>query len=166
MERRTSFLVKLARQSAATWHALCAQTFAGEVTIETENTIYLLENGIFASKAKKPERVFETPPSMKGARLLGFLCDEGGLWSISPRWRKGALAVFWKPGHDKAEIDPKAIVLTSATIAFDRREPEPEPWVEAGSGSHSSIRRRGKPPTLRRPAPPSMTRVLKDMPRS
>jgi hypothetical protein len=165
MDRRTSFLVKLARQSAATWHALCAQAFSGESKIETENTLYRLEDGVFAGRAKKPGAAFETPAAMKGARLLGFLVDEGGLFSISPRWRRGALAVFWKPGSDKAEIDPKSIVLTSATLSFERKEPEPQPWVRPNTGSHSNIRRRGRPPTLRRPQPPSMTRVLKNPPR-
>lgn len=164
MDRRASFLVKLARQSAATWHALCAQAFAGEATIETENTIYRLKDGIFVSRQKKPAGPLETAEAMKGARLLGFLWDEGGLFSISPRWRKGALAVFWRPGPEKGEVDPKSIVLTSATSAFVRTDPEPQPWVRPNTGSHSNIRRRGRPPTLRRPQPPSMTRVHKATP--
>lgn len=166
MDRRTSFLVKLARQSAATWHALCAQAFAGETVIETENTVYRLENGVFVGRAKKAaDRTgpFEPAPGMLGARLLGFLVDEGGLFSISPRWRKGALAVFWRPGLEKNEIDPKSIVLTTPTLTFDKKEPEPEPWIRSSAGSHSNIRRatRGRPPTLRRPQPPSMTRMHK-----
>ena len=85
-----SFLAKLAPMAAGGWHALGAQMFPGELSLATTNTVYRFKNGVFQGRARKNARTFECPKAMRGLRLIGFLHDEGGLWSLSPRWREGA----------------------------------------------------------------------------
>ena len=131
-------LQKLARQSAATWNAMAAEAFRGEVKLETANTIYRFIDGVFASSAQKPSRSFEY-----------------GLWSLSPRWREKSLAVFWRPGA----VEDRSIIVTSATVAFALEAPPP---AARKSITISGVVRKpeSSPPTLRRPRPPSMTRLL------
>ena len=159
----TSFLAKIGPQSAAVWHALGAQTFPGELSVATDNSIYRFKNGVFLSRAKKPARSFDCPRTMRALRLVGFLHDEGGLWSLSPRWREGAHAVLWKPGS----TDAASFILTSPTSSFTIDEPEqkpvhpePSPWL-ARPQPHSGvmIRRVARPPSIRLPLPASMTRI-------
>lgn len=148
-------LAKLARQSAAALHAMAHEAFRGEASIETANTVYRFRDGVFVACARKPARAFEAPSAMQDLRLIGFLSYDRGLWSLSPRWREGAIAVFWRTSG----IDERAFVLTSPTVAFALEAPPREP---ASRGSISGVMRRpdSLPPPLRRPAPPSMTRVL------
>jgi hypothetical protein len=153
-----SFLVRLARQSAETWNALAKEAFRGEATFETGNSVYCFKDGTFLRRAKKPERSFEQPTDMMTVRLLGFLGDEGGLWSLSQRWRMGSIALLWKPEAP----EEKSFILTSPTVAFSIEAPALVPRSSRKTPSTSNIYRRGasRPPTLRRPAPPSMTRIL------
>lgn len=151
----TKMLAKLARQSAATWNAMAAEAFRGEARFETANTIYRFIDGVFASAAQKPSGSFDYPDALRGIRLIGFLAYEDGLWSLSPRWRAGALAVFWRTGG----TDERSFIVTSGTVGFSLTAPaEPQ---KKKSVSISGIVRRPEslPPTLRRPAPPSMTRM-------
>jgi hypothetical protein len=160
-----TFLAELAPMSAAGWHALGAQIYPGELSIATGNSVYRFKNGVFLSRAKKAARSFECPKSMRGLRLIGFLHDEGGMWSLSPRWQAGAHAVLWKPG----ETDVESFVLTSPTNDFTLDEPDPRPanpeptpipWAaRPPSQSGVMIRRLARPPSIRRPLPPSMTRI-------
>jgi len=151
----TKMLVKLARHSAATWNAMASEAFRGEAKFETANTIYRFIDGVFASSAQKPSRSFDYPSALRGIRLIGFLAYENGLWSLSPRWTEGSLGVFWKTGG----IDERSFIVTSATVSFSLEAPKPEPKKML---SISGVVRRAesRPPTLRRPAPPSMTRLL------
>jgi hypothetical protein len=161
-----SFLAKIGPQSAAVWHALGAQTFPGELSVATDNSVYRFKNGVFLSRATKAGRSFDCPKAMRALRLIGFLHDEGGgLWSLSPRWRDGAHAVLWKPGSTEAE----SFILTSPSSSFtidepDPRpgnpEPTPSPWL-ARPPAHSGvmIRRLARPPSIRLPLPASMTRI-------
>jgi len=160
-----SFLAKIGPHSAAVWHALGAQTFPGELSVATDNSIYRFKNGVFLSRAKKAERSFDCPKAMRALRLIGFLHHEGGLWSLSPRWRDGAHAVMWKPGS----TDASSFILTSPTSSFTIDEPEPKPgnpeptpspWL-ARPPAHSGvmIRRTARPPSIRLLMPPSMTRI-------
>src|SRR5690242_20575923 len=113
-------LVKLARQSAATWRLLRGEAFAGSTTLETANTVYRFEDGVFSARAPRSPRAlpaWESPPNMKGVELIGFLTDEGGLWSLSSRWRPGALAVITTNGQ--------AFTLTSPTLACTTERPAP-----------------------------------------
>jgi hypothetical protein len=151
----TKMLAKLARQSAATWNAMAAEAFRGEAKFETANTIYRFIDGVFASSAQKPSRSFEYPDALRGIRLIGFLAYENGLWSLSPRWREGVLAVFWRTGG----VDERSFIVTSATVAFSLTAP-PAPPKRPVSVSRIVRRPESLPPTLRRPAPPSMTRIL------
>ena len=157
----TKMLLKLARQSAATWNAMAAEAYRGEAKLETANTIYRFIDGVFASSAQKPSRSFEYSDALRGLRLIGFLAYEHGLWSLSPRWREGVLAVFWRPGAS----EERSIIVTSATVAF-ALEPAPGRPAPRKSVSISGVVRRAesRPPTLRRPAPPSMTRLHADSP--
>jgi len=147
-------LVTLAKQTAATWQQVRGEAFLGDTTIETANTVYQFKDGVFSGRAPKPAPgeapAWESPPRMKGVELIGFLADEGGLWSLSPRWREGALAVITT--HEKA------FTLTSPTLAcaIVRRE---RPLRAAPERSDVFSVPSARPPAVRRPAPPSMTRV-------
>src|SRR5438105_9883336 len=94
-----AWLARLAPQSAAAWHALGGHAFPGESSVETTNGVYRFKNGVFLSRARRPARSFDAPKELRGVRLVGFLADEGGFWSLSPRFREGAHAVLWKPGE-------------------------------------------------------------------
>ncbi len=161
-----SFLADLALMAAGGWHALGAQTFPGELSVATDDGVYRFVNGVFRGSAKEAARSFALPKTMRGLRLIGFLFDEGGMWSLSPRWRAGALAVMWKDG----EVDAESFVLTSPTRDFTIDEPDPRPsqpgpkptpWATARPSSPSGIklRRAARPPSIRRPLPASMTRI-------
>jgi hypothetical protein len=160
-----TYLAKLAPMSAAAWHALGAQMFPGELSVQTDNSVYRLKNGVFLGRAQKGARSFDSPQTMRGTRLVGFLHDEGGLWSLSPRWRAGSHAVLWKPGA----TDEESFVLTSPTVELTREEPEPKPiepgpapspWAtRAPSPSGVRIRSTARPPSIRPPLPASMTRI-------
>jgi hypothetical protein len=152
----TKMLVKLARQSAATWNAMAGEAFRGEARFETANTIYRFIDGVFASSAQKPSRSFEYPDALRGLRLIGFFAYENGFWSLSPRWRPGSLAVFWR---GKASLDDRSVIVTSATVAFSLEAPPARPAKRPASVSRILRRAESSPPTLRRPAPPSMTRL-------
>lgn len=137
-----SFLAKLAPMAAGGWHALGAQMFPGELSLATTNTVYRFNNGVFQGRARKNARTFECPKAMRGLRLIGFLHDEGGLWSLSPRWREGAHAVLWQPG----ETDEQSFVLTSPTreLTLEERGPSAARSVNIA---------------IRRPLPASTTRI-------
>jgi len=160
-----TFLAELAPMAAGGWQALGAQIYPGELSIATDNGVYRFKNGSFQSRAKTDARSFECPKAMRGLRLIGFLFDEGGMWSLSPRWRAGAHAVLWKDG----ETDAESFVLTSPTKDFTLEEPDPKPhepgpkpipWAtRAPSQSGIMLRRTARPPSIRQPMPPSMTRI-------
>lgn len=158
-----AFLAQIAAQSAATWHAVGARMFRGEATIETGNRVYRFRDGVFVCRTAGPERSYESPASMTGMRLIGFLAQEGGMWSLSTRWKQGAHAVLWRPCAPGEAIDPKSFLLTSATASFtvEDPDPQPQPWLGRTQGSQSGVRARrpARPPSIVRPAPPSMTRL-------
>ncbi len=176
LEAPNQFLATLAPQSAAAWNAIGSRVYPGELSIATDNSVYRFRNGIFMSRAKKPARSFEAPKEMRGLRIIGFLREEGGRWSLSPLWRAGARAVMWKPEHQ----DTTAFILTSPTIDFTIEEPEPKPGPQPRPGPEPSpwatrsparspqsgvmLRRVARPPTFRRPAPPSTTRIHNALP--
>jgi hypothetical protein len=147
-------LIKLARQTAATWQRIRGEAFHGHTTIETGNTLYRFVDGVFSGRAPRPAAgeapAWESPANMKGVELLGFLADEGGLWSLSPRWRSGALAVI--------TTNEKAFTLTTPTLTCEIQRPEP-PLRVAPQRSDVFAIPASRPPAVRRPAPPSMTRL-------
>ena len=157
MGSRTALLVKLARQSAAAWHALGARAFPGEAHVTTAHRIYRFHDGLFAGRGPRPAGPLETPEAMRDVRLIGFLAEEGGLFSLSPRWALGSCAVLWKPGA----FEERSFVSTSPTVAFTRTEPQPVPWADVPPPPSSSVvrKRLTRPPLISRPAPPSMTRL-------
>ncbi|MCW5837436.1 MAG: hypothetical protein KIS78_33900 [Labilithrix sp.] len=145
-------LVKLAAQTAATWQRVRGEAFLGETILETANTVYRFVDGVFSARAPRARAgqapAWESPPAMNGVLLLGFLSDDGGLWSLSPGWRSGSLAVITTNTH--------ALTLTSPTLACTIARPEPHVAARRSSGSLAPA---SPPPTVRRPAPPSMTRL-------
>ena len=146
-------LIKLARQSAATWRCVRGEAFLGHTTIETANTLYRFQDGVFSGRAPKVASTmpaWESPPNMKGVELIGFLADEGGLWSLSPRWRPGALAVI--------TTNDQAFTLTSPTLSCTIERPS-RPLRKTPRRSDVFAVPGSAPPTVRRPAPPSMTRL-------
>ena len=148
-------LIKLTNRTAATWASVGNEAFLGAITIETSNAIYQFLDGVFAARAARsfggqsPE--WESPPNMKGAKLIGFLADEGGLWSLSPRWRAGALAVISSTAEN--------FTLTSETSSCAIERPEPSLRATSPQTSDVFDVPGSRPPTVRRPAPPSMTRL-------
>jgi hypothetical protein len=158
-----SVLATLAKTSATTWLSIGECAFFGDVTIETKNTMYRFHNGVFVSRSRKPTRTSESPLSMRGIRLIGFLSPSSGRWSLSPRWSMGSLAVLWRAGG----IDETSFLLTSASLDYSLMEPTPRSKpAPAPPPDRSDVFRRvvSRPPTLRRPAPPSMTRVMPFVP--
>ena len=147
-------LIKLAKQTAATWQRVRGEAFLGDTTVETANTLYHFKDGVFAGRAPKPAAgqtpAWESPPNMKGVELIGFLADEGGLWSLSPRWRPGALAVI--------TTNDRAFTLTSPTLSCTIERPS-RPLRKTPRRSDVFAVPGAVPPTVRRPAPPSMTRL-------
>lgn len=156
MNAPINMLVKLARQSASTWTALAAQAFRGEASLETSNTIYRFRDGMFVSCATKPSQVFTAPEGLRDLRLVGFLAYENGLWSLSPRWRQGAAAVFWRAGG----VDERSFIVTSATVSWVLEAPASVSERERVPISGVVRRMGSRPPTLRPPTRESMTRVL------
>jgi hypothetical protein len=161
-----TLLAELAPMAAGGWQALGAQIYPGELSLATDDGVYRFKNGIFQSRARTAARSFECPKEMRGLRLIGFLFDEGGMWSLSPRWQAGAHAAMWRDG----ETDGDSFVLTAATTDFTLDEPDPKPsqpgpkptpWATRPPPSQSGImlRRIARPPSIRRPLPPSMTRI-------
>ncbi len=153
MDPRT-VVVQLARRFSNLLE-LAAKAFEGEVTVETVNTLYRFHNGVFVSRARKPTRAYEAPSSMRDMRLVGFLAPLNGVWAFSPQYKQGALAVFYKPGLP----DEKAFVLTTSTVGFSV-EAAPRPYPRIPTSSDVFRRPPQKPPTFRRPQPPSLTRIM------
>ncbi|MBX3218805.1 MAG: hypothetical protein KF850_42760 [Labilithrix sp.] len=148
-------LVKLATQTAATWQRVRGEAFLGETILETGNTLYRFVDGVLSARAPRPARADQAPEwasplSMKGVVLLGFLADAGGLWSLSPGWRPGSLAVI--------TTNAQALTLTSPTVACTISRPE-RSRAETAARSSQPAAPATPPPTVRRPAPPSMTRL-------
>ena len=156
MEREVAALeplIRLAERSAATWRQVRGEAFAGETTIETRNTVYRFEDGLLVGRTTKSRRGsadWNSSLATQKVELIGFLADEGGFWSFSPRWREGALAVM--------TADEKRFLLTSPTCAcaIDRPRLPLRSVPERSDVFHVPGSR---PPVVRRPAPPSMTRI-------
>ncbi len=164
------FLSQLAPRAAEAWKTLGSTAYAGELSIATDNSVYRFRNGVFVSRAKKPARSFDAPKAMCGLVLVGLLHedDEEDLWTLSVAWRPGSHAVLWRAGG----TDAASFILTSPTASFALEEPEPKPdpdfnpWTMRRSPSHSGVvvmnaapRRMARPPSIRMPLPPSMTRL-------
>jgi hypothetical protein len=160
-----SFLATLAREPAAKWVARGATAFAGELSMTTTNSAYRFESGLFLGRARLPARSFAWPSALRGARLIGFLAELDGLWSLSPCWREGARAVLLRA--DLCGTD--AFILTSPTTSFTLEAQAPARHSEARPEDLSAprtappsgvrLRRSARPPSLRRLLPASMTRI-------
>lgn len=146
MQTRSSFFATLAEQSAAAWQALSAKMFHGDVTIETEGSLYRFVNSAFRGQARKADGVFEMAPTLVGRRLIGFVVDEGGFWSLSPRWVRGTQALLWKP-----QGEGSSFVVTSRTTTIDLRQGD--------TASAPSRRPRERLESRRNPMPASLTRL-------
>lgn len=154
----SEWLRSIAPCSAATWQAASKRAFRGELSVETAHTLYRFKDGVFVSRLKRPHRSFDAPKAMRGLAILGFLADEGGLWSLSTGFTEGAHAVLWRPA---TEGGPASFTITSPCSSIAAEEPEPQPWVERERKPTSGVHQRtaAKPPTVRMLEPPSMTRI-------
>lgn len=111
-------LMKLAVRFEGAWRRSRAASFVGAVTVETQNTTYRFIDGAFVGQAPRTRHgfpVWDVPSWMRGGELLGFLYVERGLWSLSPAWREGALAVI--------STASRSLTLTSPTLDYDQHEP-------------------------------------------
>lgn len=147
-------IVKLTEQSAAAWRGVRGVAFSGATTLETGNTLYRFEDGVFFGRAPTCSNVdvaaWVSPIPLREAELIGFFADEGGFWSFSTKWRKGALAVIL--------TKEKTFTLTSA-VRSCRIERPSKPMRAAPSSSDVFDIPRPRSLAVRRPAPPSMTRI-------
>lgn len=160
------FLSQLAPGAARKWRELGSSTYRGDISLATDNSEYRFHDGVFVSRAKRPQTFFDAPRSMRGLLLVGFLSEDDARdrWVLAPEWRAGSHAVLWRPDEEGTN----AFVLTSPTRSFalERGEPEPDPWFARRLTGLSGIvkkvpRRIARPeaPSLRRPAAPSLTRL-------
>lgn len=150
-------LVRLARQSAATWQRVRGEAFLGHTIVETANTIYRFENGLFQGRASRgSSAAWDAPAAMSDLEIIGFLTYEGGFWSLSPRWQPGALAVLWRMNSTSTD---RGFTLTSPTVACTVVRPEPMSARDTPERSDVFDVPGSKPPVVRRPPPPSMTRL-------
>ena len=158
------FLAEIAPRGAHVWRDLGKADYRGDIGLATDNSTYRFHDGVFVSRAKRPQTFFDSPRSMRGLVLVGFLSEDDAhdRWVLATEWRAGAHAVFWRVGG----ADATSFVLTSPTSSFTQeiaREPEPSPWLErrlAHSGIVKKVPRRiARPPSLRLPAAPSMARL-------
>ncbi|AKV03150.1 hypothetical protein AKJ09_09813 [Labilithrix luteola] len=164
----SSLLAQIAAQSAATWHALAARAFPGELSVETDNSVYRFKDSVLMGRSKRgsdaPARA-----TKRGLKLIGFLANEGGFWSLSPRFRPGSHAVLWSPiacASTNGQPDPASFILTSKALAATVPDPQPVPWVSRSavadrrSAPHiSGMYAIARPPRAMRPAPASATRI-------
>jgi hypothetical protein len=110
-------LQKLALKFEAAWRQMRGRSFAGTVIVETKNTTYRFVDGVFSARASLSPKAFpvwESPGFMDGVELLGFLTRKKGLWSLSPNWEEGSLAVI--------TTQQRSLTLTSPTTHFDQHE--------------------------------------------
>ena len=157
------FLAQLAAKggepAATAWRELGNTAYRGDIGIATGNSTYRFRDGVFVSRAKRPQTFFDSPRSMHGLLLVGFLSEDDARdrWVHAVAWRAGSHAVFWRT----TGVDATCFVLTSPTSSFDL---EPSPWIDprliAHPGTIEKVPRRiARPPSLRVPAAPSMTRL-------
>jgi hypothetical protein len=155
-----SFLATLARESEAEWLARGTTTFAGELTMRTTNSAYRFQSGVFLGRASLPARSFTWPATLRGARLIGFLSEIDGLWSLAPRWREGARAVLLRSDVRGAEAFVLTSPTTSLTLEGQVLEADAE-LLHSRTAPPSGVRLRRSvcPPSVRRLLPTSMTRI-------
>jgi hypothetical protein len=179
-------LIHLARQSAVTSKGVRGKAFAGNVLLETDNTLYRFIDGVFSARASRTRGAsntppaWESPPAMAGLELIGFLAAEDGLWSLSATHRPGALAVMRRYNSSSAD---RPFTLTSptnaCTITPSPFTPAPEaddsedvplddleisvvssaPPISAAPASRRFPRRSEVASVRRPPAPASLTRL-------
>lgn len=146
--------VKLSESSAEAWRRVRGQAFAGVTVIQTTKTMYRFVDGVLASRATRPldesEPEWESTEAMAGIELIGFATNEGGFWSFSSKWRQGCQLVLFS--------ENKTFTLKPPTRACAVERPS-LPIRRAPSRSDVFDRPRSKPVTVRRPSPPSLTRI-------
>lgn len=114
-------LAQLTEHSAATWSALGARAFAGRLEVDTENSRYVFQNGVFSERTTREGARRSFQKSLAGLKLVGFLAREGDLWSLAPRFRAGAHAVLWRPSRRGLRLvgdeqETSSFVVTSPVL--------------------------------------------------
>jgi hypothetical protein len=139
MSSSRSYLRELATNNADAWARTTPDSkFAGEMRIETRNTIYDFKDGACTGVARGDRAFRSDPTTLVGMRFLGWLWAAEPGAGLREAWEPGAYAVLWRAR--RANEPTSCVALTSAAIAF------------------SAVRRRSTPPPLR-PRPKSMTRM-------
>jgi len=161
MDSPTTFLAQLAPLHGAAWQTLGADVFRGHALVLTKNSLYRFKDGLFVSRTKGAHRALESPPAMRGTRLIGFLVLEGSTWSLVPRWQAGAHAVMWRPGAAPSLIDPTSFIVTSETHSFALDRGGTPHASRHSATSESGVRKAGplRTPRIMKPDPASVTRV-------
>src|SRR5579883_1561752 len=121
MDERRLYLKDLAARQARLWGtAPVPPCFAGELRIETRNTVYELRDGVCqaASRRERAPVSKSNPASFVGMRVVGWLTREDPQGGLTLDWRPGAYAVLWRPRAQGEEHS--AVALTSSTIGFKR----------------------------------------------
>ncbi len=139
MSSNRSYLRELATNNADAWARTTPPTkFAGEMRIETRNTIYDFRDGA-CSGVTRGDRAFRSDPTtLVGMRFLGWLSAAEPGAGLREEWEPGSYAVLWR--SRRTNEPTSCVALTSAATAF------------------TAVRRRSTPPPLR-PRPMSMTRM-------
>lgn len=156
MDDRRYYLKELAARQARLWGtAPLAPCFAGEMRIETRNTVYDLRDGVCqtALRREKAPVSKSNPESFVGMRVVGWLSREDPQGGLTLDWRPGSYAVLWRPRAEGEEHS--AVALTSSTIAFKKTVRTAPPPISRPT----PLPPLPIPPIVVRPPPPSMTRL-------
>jgi hypothetical protein len=138
MSASRTFRRELATTNADAWaRATPASKFAGEMRVETRNTIYMFKDGACTGVTRGDRAFRADPTTLVGMRFLGWLADSDARAGLRDAWQPGAYAVLWRPR--RANEAASSVALTSAVAAF------------------TAVRRSSPPPV--RPRPKSMTRM-------
>jgi hypothetical protein len=129
MDDKRTYLKDLATQQADAWAASASpSTFAGEMRVETRNTVYTFKDGACVSVTRKGNAFKSDPTAIVGMRMIGWLFHDDPYAGLQHAWRPGAYAVLWRsrgPGEASS-----AVALTSTTttmLAVRRTTPPPLP---------------------------------------
>ncbi len=115
MAMHRSWLKDLASRCESAWlTAVLPRADEGRRRIETQRTIYVLEDGECVEVVRRDDG--EPVSGMNGMRLVGWYYDVDGEPRNASVWRPGARAILWRP---RRTGEPESVIaLTSSTFGF------------------------------------------------
>src|SRR5262245_32244238 len=120
MDDRRQRLKALVTRSAEAWASVASPArFGGESRVETRNTVYQFNDGVCYAVTRRGGEWRESPTSLIGMRLIGWIMPADADAGLLDRWRPGAYAVLHKPAEPG--MTTATVALTSATVGFARR---------------------------------------------